>query len=288
MSQQRDGGSGSARARPDASMSLLTDLMANAAEEGYADAAARRSRRAGPRHRGPVLVTGLLLLGLLLVVAALQVRDRAPAVAETRSRLIGEIDDRTASTDRLQRQVGRLRGEVESARRAQLRTTEVGAAASSRLDRLGQVTGVSPLRGPGVRVVVDDADDDVPRAEGVASEEGRVLDYDLQRLVNGLWAAGAEAVAIDGQRLTALSAIRAAGDAVLVDYRPLSPPYEVTAIGDSAQLELAFVEEPVGQYFHMLEETYGIRFDVNPVERLRLPQGSTVTLRYARPAEGVQ
>jgi uncharacterized protein YlxW (UPF0749 family) len=71
--------------------------------------------------------------------------------------------------------------------------------------------------------------------------EGRVRDADLQDVVNGLWAAGAEAVAVDGQRLTALSAIRSAGESVLVDLRPLSPPYTVEAVGDPAALEVGFV-----------------------------------------------
>ena len=49
-----------------------------------------------------------------------------------------------------------------------------------------------------------------------------MLDRDLQVIVNGLWAAGAEAIAVNGQRLTACSAIRSAGEAILVDFRPLS------------------------------------------------------------------
>ena len=59
----------------------------------------------------------------------------------------------------------------------------------------------------------------------------RVLDVDLQSVVNGLWAGGAEAVAVNGQRLTALTTIRAAGSAILVDFRPVTSPYEVSAIG---------------------------------------------------------
>ena len=57
-----------------------------------------------------------------------------------------------------------------------------------------------------------------------ASDTGRVLDRDLQVMVNALWAAGAEAIAINGQRLTARSAIRYAGEAILLDFRPLVPP----------------------------------------------------------------
>ena len=59
----------------------------------------------------------------------------------------------------------------------------------------------------------------------------RVLDTDIQLVVNGLFASGAEAVAVNGQRITVLSPIRSAGEAVLVGFRPLTPPYTVTAVG---------------------------------------------------------
>ena len=57
------------------------------------------------------------------------------------------------------------------------------------------------------------------------------MTVDLQNVANALWAAGAEAIAINGQRLTATSTIRAAGNAILVDFRPVTSPYEVSAIG---------------------------------------------------------
>ena len=59
----------------------------------------------------------------------------------------------------------------------------------------------------------------------------RVLDTDIQLVVNGLFASGAEAVSVNGQRVTVLSPIRSAGEAVLVGFRPLTPPYEVSAVG---------------------------------------------------------
>jgi len=283
--QQGPGGRGAgpdrARARrPDASMSLLTDLMSNASEEAYA----QKASRGGPQGRGrsPVLVVGLAALGLLLVVAGVQVRDRAPAVAATRQKLIDEIDRRTAATDRLQRQVADLRAAVGDARQSQLRTTDAGSTAATHLARLGRVTGTAEVTGPGVRVTLDDA----PAGDNVDQsgvDEGLIRDFDLQRLVNGLWAAGAEAVSVNGQRLTTLSAIRNAGDAILVDYRPLKPPYVATAIGNADRMELAFVDKPVGEYFHTLRDTYGITFDVTTAKHLRLPSASTVTLRYARP-----
>ncbi len=115
------------------------------------------------------------------------------------------------------------------------------------------------------------------RADGAT---GRVLDTDLQRLLNGLWAAGAEAVSVNGQRLTQLTAVRSAGDAILVAYRPLSPPYVVLAIGNPDDLEVDFVDGPGGRWFNTLEG-FGIRFTVTAEKDLKLPGASGVTLRNA-------
>ena len=65
----------------------------------------------------------------------------------------------------------------------------------------------------------------------------RVIYSDLQKVANDLWAAGAEAIAINGQRLTATSTIRSAGAAILVDFRPVTSPYEVSAIGPGSLRE---------------------------------------------------
>ena len=91
-----------APARPDASMSLLTNLIEHSLDEGYAQAASRRAAgEAPPSRTGWMLAAGLVMIGLLLATAALQVRDRAPAAAQARDALTGEIDQRTAAADRL-------------------------------------------------------------------------------------------------------------------------------------------------------------------------------------------
>ena len=68
---------------------------------------------------------------------------------------------------------------------------------------------------------------------------------------------------INGQRLTALSAIRAAGDAILVDNKPLVPPYTVLAVGDGKRLSTAFQDSADGQYLHALQENFGIRTSIS-------------------------
>jgi uncharacterized protein YlxW (UPF0749 family) len=104
--------------------------------------------------------------------------------------------------------------------------------------------------------------------------------------VNGLWAAGAEAIAINGQRLTATTAIRNAGQAILVAYRPLQPPYVISAIGDPDTLPARFEDTVGGAYLRLIGQTYGIRSreEVHAGtdgDALRLPAADSLTVRRA-------
>lgn len=271
-------------------MSLLADLMANTLDEGYQREANRRAAveaagLADPEKRpgrsgwrgALTLVLVLGFAGLVLTVAAQQTYANAPAVAQARNELIDRVRSETEEADDLQRRLVALRAEVDRTRDDALAATSAGSAARTELERLSALAGVSPVRGPGIKVVVDDAPSGQLRADGGT---GRVLDTDLQRLLNGLWAAGAEAVSVNGQRLTQLTAVRSAGDAILVAYRPLSPPYEVLAIGDPDDLEVDFVDGPGGRWFTTLKG-FGIRFTVTAQKDLRLPGASGVTLRNA-------
>ena len=151
------------------------------------------------------------------------------------------------------------------------------------------LSGATPVRGPGMKLVVDDAKesrsgaDGGPRLSSGFSDTGRVRDRDMQRVVNGLWQSDAEAIAINGQRLTALSAIRAAGDAILVDNRPLVPPYTVLAVGDGRRLSTAFHDSADGQYLHSLRENFGIRTSDSEQDELRLPAAPSLIVRTAQP-----
>ncbi len=143
-----------------------------------------------------------------------------------------------------------------------------------------------------MKLVVDDAKEadsaagGGPRQTSGFSDTGRVRDRDMQRVVNGLWQSGAEAVAINGQRLTALSAIRAAGDAILVDNKPLAPPYTVLVVGDGRRLSTRFHNSADGQYLHALQENFGIRTSISVKDEVRLPAAPSVIVRTAEPKAG--
>ena len=122
------------------------------------------------------------------------------------------------------------------------------------------MVGNVAVAGPGVLIVVDDS----PAASSDARD--RVLDLDLQVLANGLWQAGAEAVAINGHRLSGLTAIRSAGDAITVDYRSLSRPYRIEAIGNPRTLQARFVESPAGVWWNDLAQNRRMRYEISDVE----------------------
>ncbi len=272
-------------------MSLLTTVMDHSLDEGYAEAAARK-RESGtggvPKTlRAKLgLAAGLVLAALVVTVGAAQARIAAPVLAKERAELIDRVESATADADDLEDDVDDLRNDVSARQRAALRKHGGGQA-----ELVSLLSGATPVRGPGVRLVVNDkkqADQGGggPRDSAGFSDTGRVRDRDMQRVVNGLWQSGAEAIAINDQRLTALSAIRAAGDAILVDNKPLVPPYTVLAVGQGQQLSTRFQNSPDGQYLHALQENFGIRTSISVADGLRLPAAPSVTVRTAEPKAG--
>lgn len=288
--QHSDRKAGTKPARPDASMSLLNNVMEHSLDDGYAEAAARRGveGQAGlPRSvRGKlVLALGLVLAALIVTLGAAQAQHAAPAVARERQQLVDRVEAGTQDADELQSKVDTLRGSVEAMQRKAL---EQHGGDAGELTAL--LSGAVPVKGPGVKLVVDDAegssgDAGGPRESSGFADTGRLRDRDLQRVVNGLWESGAEAVSVNNQRLTATSAIRAAGDAILVDNKPLVPPYTLLAIGDGQRLSTTFQDSADGQYLHVLQENYGIRTNIATQDEVRLPAAPSLNIRTAEPVE---
>ncbi|CAM5533525.1 Uncharacterized conserved protein YlxW, UPF0749 family [Streptomyces sp. Ncost-T6T-1] len=289
MSQQSpDRSTAPPSARPDASMSLLNNVMDHSLDDGYAEASARRKAdgSAGlPRTLKSKLglAAGLVVAALVVTLGAAEARISAPVVAKEREELIDRINAETEAADTLESNVDKLRADVSERQRKAL---EQHGGDQGQLVAL--LAGATPVEGPGVKLIVDDAKNTDqggggPRESSGFADTGRVRDRDMQRVVNGLWESGAEAIAINGQRLTALSAIRAAGDAILVDNRPLVPPYTVLAVGDGKKLATAFQDSADGQYLQALKESFDIRTSISDQAKVQLPAAPSLIVRTAEP-----
>jgi len=261
---------------------FLTELFRNPLDPGYADAAARKAIEGGPtgaRRRvlsGITLVT-LVALGFLFVVAYQQTIADAPASTKARAALVQQVQSRRTQTDQLQQQADQLGDEV-----SRLRERELGDAAATGLRNLEATTGLAAVKGDGARIKLGDGPTPVNAVTGERNTAARVKDTDLQLATNALWSLGAEAITINGQRLTATSTIRQAGEAILVDFQPVTTPYEVIAIGPD-DLAKDFRDGYAGRFFKELVAKYGMAFDASDAHDVTLPAATELKLRVASP-----
>ncbi|HEY8474453.1 MAG TPA: DUF881 domain-containing protein, partial [Natronosporangium sp.] len=247
---------------------FLSELFRDPLDPGYADAA--RARAAG-RQRSPARQLGLratsyatlLVVGLLLAVAYQRVVAEEPTRAQIRADLEAQIHDRETETEALQARADQLRDEVAALRDSQLGDPEQ----VEQLRELEAATGLGRVSGDGVVVRVDDGPPGVDPQTGEPAVDplARILDRDLQRIANALWAAGAEAIAINGRRLTATSTIRGASGAILIDRQAIAGPYEVIAVGPD-DLRDRFAASETGQLMQVLVDNYGITYELRSAE----------------------
>lgn len=269
----------------DASMGLLNDISSRALEPDYAQAAerARRDPVTSARGRASRAGTALLVavvLGAGTMVAVLQLRQPSGVGESPRELLAREIDERTDEAEGLAATRDELTAEIAAIQEAALGSDPSFLA---RLAETEVLSGASPVSGPGLVMVLEDGPDAVAEDD----PEARVQDVDLQVVTNGLWAAGAEAIAVNGHRLTSLSAIRSASQAVLVDLAPVLPPYRVEAIGDVRAMQTAFARSSAANHVTFLTGTYGITVTTSSETELQLPGAPSATLRYAAPIADV-
>ena len=250
--------------RPDASMSLLTDLQTQALEPEYATTASKRNTPG-------VLALAVALVVIVLTVAGLQTTRGAGDAAAQRAELLERVAGARERQAALSDQVTELDAEVRS-----LTDSALGDPAQRQeLASLEHAIGGGPVTGPGIVVTVNDA-------ANAQNAQGFVLDSDLSRLVNGLRAAGGEAIAVNGRRLTTHTPIRAAGAAITVDYVSLSPPYRVEVIGDPNTLQARFNQTQAAAWWQFIVDNYGLTMTIEQArDDLSLPADPGMVVRYA-------
>jgi uncharacterized protein YlxW (UPF0749 family) len=268
--------------------SLLDAVLAETLDPAYARAAAAKTAEP-PRSPWPgraLVALTMAVAGVLFAVTYAQAAAGAEGREEVRAALIDDIQRESEVSDDLTAQLEDLTGDVTSTRDQMLAASAVGQRALDELARAVSGAAAERVTGPGLLVTLANADPtaDEDPVGGTTQEDprGRVRDGQLQRVVNALWAAGAEAISINGQRLGPTTAIRFAGEAVLVDFRPVASPYEISAIGDAERMQPEFVFNPEIKDLASVSVSFGLRFDLARRDELTLPAAGTAELRSAR------
>ncbi|MGI9156269.1 MAG: DUF881 domain-containing protein [Marmoricola sp.] len=259
------------------SVGLIEYLSRHTLDEDYAWVA---HNRPGVRSTGAALAAVLVLavFGLLVFTAASQTTRNAVSEANERTQLIDQIKARRSSLDARQLEASRLRATSSALQNDYLRN-QSGSNLFGKVQLLSTLAGASKVHGPGVKVVVNDA-------VNAASDRNRVLDTDLQKLVNALWESGAEAISVNGHRVTNLTSIRTAGQAINVNFSPLRAPYTVLVIGNPKTIPSRFAETTHGATWFDLQRQVGLRFEMTTSESLTLPASDRLDLRFATRVKG--
>ena len=189
------------------------------------------------------------------------------------------------------REMERNRGVLEQQifqLRTQLRAYEQGAsqgrdqleALGRQLERLRGLAGHTHVAGPGVIVELDDSP--LPLRPG-DDPNTVILHYtDLQGVLNDLFASGAEAVAINGERVISTTGLNCVGTTIICNAKRIAPPYHVTAIGDTDQMA-RHLGRPDGVLAGL--RSFGFPVKVTKAGRLTVPvyRGS-YRFTHAKPA----
>jgi uncharacterized protein YlxW (UPF0749 family) len=232
-----------------------------------------------------ILAVGLTL-GLLLSLGWQPSQESSSVVATER-----ETSQIWRSIERLEAEQQQLKATLAGSRQELARRQQAAAANTDRLQALTTalaeqqlLAGLTPVSGPGVLVTLDDSTVQVP--PGADPNAYIIHEYDLRDIVNLLWMAGSEAMAINDERLVGNSSLYCVGSTVMVNNTRLSPPYLIRAIGNS-RVQQDYLRNP--SYLQDLkkkQQSYGLRFNVEAIANLVLPAYSGGFLvQHARPGD---
>jgi uncharacterized protein YlxW (UPF0749 family) len=255
-------------------LALITQRSLDADYEHVA--ARRRAEGTAPPRSVPRRTAGVVLLvfGLLVTIAAVQTSRNASVDEASRASLIDQIGLRRQNLAQLQRQLSQAQSDQLGLQRAVTHQQTQEQATNARVQHLEVRTGFGAVRGPGIEVSVNSA----PGAD----TSQLLRDSDLALLADALWSAGAEAMSVNGERLTVLSSFRNVGIGILVNSRPVNPPYVFDVIGNPGTLPADLLSSPAGGQWYALKASLGFRFDVRQGGTMTLPAAAPPHLRFAQ------
>lgn len=242
----------------------------------------RVPRPARPRNLWSWLVPVVLLLAGFGFATSAHVSGGTSLRAPGTENLADLVRTAESKVKNAESQVSVLQQQVAAAAAAAGSGDQRVAAAQRAVIPLQAPAGLTPVHGPGLTVILDDAPASAATA-GVDPNQLVVHQSDLQAVVNALWAGGAEAMTIAGQRVVATSAVRCVGNTLLLNGDVFSPPFRVSAIGPYQRMQDALAASPGVHLFQQAADYYGLGYTTESESDLQLPAYSgSISLEFAR------
>ena len=233
----------------------------------------------GPRSPRARIATFLTVTVAALMATVGAVAANGGDLRAGRNQDLSElVRARAAENKELASTMGSQRNELE--RLQKLKADDPQQAAT--LEKVALQAGARAVTGEAVRVVLDDAPPEV-KPEGVDEDLLIVHQQDIQMVVNTFWAAGAEAMTVQGQRIITTTGIKCVGNSVVLHDIPYAPPYVIEAIGDPTALLAALDASPEVAIYQQYAEVYRLGWKQQRAGQVTMPAHAAPELTHARP-----
>lgn len=211
-----------------------------------------------------------MVLGIMLAAQFKNVQRVGGSTSIQRAEeLTARVQKLTQENEDLQEQIRQFQQRIREYEQSAQNTGQLAQTVENELQQTRMLAGLTDVEGPGLIITVDE---NIPMA----------IQYDnLLTIVNELNAAGAEAIAINEERIIATTEIRNAGNHININTTPYSPPYVFKVIGDAENLEKALTLR--GGVVDMLS-TYNITVRIQKTDKVTVPKyAGAIKFKYAKP-----
>lgn len=209
----------------------------------------------------------LTIAGIIFGIGASITRQSIPISLQNRDLLRENITTQSILLEEKETKLEEVTQKITSLQESQ--ASVLPSVDQDELALLNFASGYQAAIGPGLEIELNDADLTKISLD-IDPSLARVFDTDIFTVLNGLWTAGAEAIAIGNQRISPMTAVSQSGEAILVNYRPILPPYKIYAIGPSDLLENFLKTEDFKQ-IDEVSRIYNIGLKVTPLDSIELP-----------------
>jgi uncharacterized protein YlxW (UPF0749 family) len=228
---------------------------------------------AAPKKSAVLLISGgVFLVALLsvLILRSIALADATPSASQTNLPALLQLE---MENEQLATENARLWQELTQLQNSQNATT----LTSEQLETEKINAALLAMTGPGLTITLDDSQE----VRENASVNYVIHEEYLRQIVNVLWSGGAEAIAINDQRLTGQSEIFCSGAFIQINGTRQSPPYRIVVLGSQSDLRAAlqfYFWDQLGHY----QQQYGITREMEISETpLTVPAAKSRTFRYA-------
>jgi uncharacterized protein YlxW (UPF0749 family) len=229
------------------------------------------------------ITLGFALLALGFLIAA-QLAAQGPRIRYTtqeRTPLVETAIELQRQHDQLRDQITDLRKQIAALEEQGQGTTELVRELNHQLEQARIAAGLIPLAGTGLVLQLNDSS--LPIPDGADEADYLVTARDIRTVVAELWLAGAEAISVNGERITVSTGILDIGHTILINSAYLSPPYQVSAIGPPDLLEQLGLSAGWRDFIQTRRGTFGLDIAFAEPPEVDVPAfAGSLTLRESR------